>query len=78
MKQKGISPQKPLKRDFNGYIQTCEQKGLLKAGIRRLSDSARYFRNLVHLSAEKTKKHTMPKATAKGAVAAIFTIANDF
>jgi hypothetical protein len=28
LKQKGISPQKPLKDDFNGYIQTCEQEGL--------------------------------------------------
>jgi len=78
LKQKGISPQKPLKKDFNGYIQTCEQKGLLKAGISRLSDSARYFRNLVHLSNEETKRHAISKSTAKGAVASIFTIANDF
>lgn len=78
LKQKGISPQKPLKKDFNGYIQTCEQKGLLKAGISHLSDSARYFRNLVHLSKEETKRHAISKSTAKGAVASIFTIVNDF
>ena len=69
---------KPIKDNFNGYIQTCEQKGLLKAGISRLSDSARHFRNLVHLSKEETKRHTISKSTAKGAVASIFTIANDF
>jgi len=78
LKQKGISPQKPLKKDFNGYIQTCEQKGLLKAGISRLSDSARYFRNLVHLSNEETNRHAISKSIAKGAVASIFTISNDF
>ncbi len=68
----------PLSENFDGYIRTCEQKGLLKAGISRLSDSARHFRNLVHLSKEETKRHTVSKSTAKGAVASIFTIANDF
>ena len=78
LKQQGISPQKPLKEDFNGYVKTCEDKGLLKAGISRLSDSVRHFRNLVHLSKEETKRHTISKSTAKGAVASIFTIASDF
>jgi hypothetical protein len=68
----------PISKDFAGYIKTCEQKGLLKKGISRLSDSVRHFRNLVHLAEEKTKKHTISKATAKGAVSSIFTIANDF
>jgi hypothetical protein len=68
----------PIKEDFDGYIKTCEQNRLLKSGISRLSDSARHFRNLVHLSKEETKKHTISKSTAKGAVASIFTIANDF
>lgn len=69
---------KPIKGDFDGYIQTCEGEGLLKEGISRLSDSARHFRNLVHLSKEKTQKDTISKATAIGAVSSIFTIANDF
>jgi hypothetical protein len=43
-----------------------------------LSDSAREFRNFVHLSKESTKKHSITKAAAKGAVSSIFTIANDF
>ena len=68
----------PMKKDFDGYIQTCEQKALLKAGISRLSDSARHFRNLVHLSKEETKKDTISKSKAKGAISSIFTIANDF
>ena len=78
LKNKGISPQKPLKNDFNGYVKTCEKEGLLKAGIYHLSDSARYFRNLVHLSNEKTSRYAISQSTAKGAVASIFTIANDF
>jgi hypothetical protein len=69
---------KPIKDDFDGYIQTCQQKGLLEVGISRLSDSTRHFRNLVHLSKEKTKKDTTSKSKAKGAVASIFTITDDF
>ncbi len=68
----------PVSNNFDGYIRTCEQKKLLKSGISRLSDSVRYFRNLVHLSGEKTKKYTISKATAQSAVASIFIIANDF
>ncbi len=75
LKHKNITP---TNESFDGYIQTCEQKGLLKAGISRLSDSARHFRNLVHLSKEETKSHTISKSMAKGAVASIFTITNDF
>ena len=78
LEQKDISPQKPLKKDFNGYIQTCVQNRLLKDSVSHLSDSVRGFRNLVHLSAEETRKHTISKPTAKGAVSSIFTIANDF
>jgi len=44
---------KPNKDDFNGYIETCEQQGLLKDSISRVSHVVRQFRNLVHLSAEK-------------------------
>ena len=68
----------PSSNSFDDYIKTCEHNGLLKSGISRLSDSVRHFRNLVHLSAEKTKTHTISKATAKGAVSSIFTIVNDF
>jgi len=75
LEYKNISP---IADSFDGYIKTCEDKGLLKTGISRLSDSVRHFRNLVHLSKEETKRHTISKSTAKGAVASIFTIANDF
>jgi len=68
----------PASNIFDAYIKACDQHKLLKSGISRLSDSVRHFRNLVHLSKEETKKHTISKATAKGAVASIFTIANDF
>ena len=63
---------------FVDYIKACEDNDLLKRGVYRLSDSIRDFRNLVHLDNEKTKRHTVSKATAKGAVSSIFTIANDF
>jgi hypothetical protein len=75
LKHKNIKPQKKL---FFAYIEACENNGLLKRGVSRLTDSIRDFRNMVHLVNEETKRHTVSKATAKGAVASIFTIANDF
>ena len=69
---------KPISDKFIEYIAACEQNRLLKRGVSRLSDSIRDFRNLVHISREETKRHTISKATAKGAVSSIFTIANDF
>lgn len=69
---------KPKNKRFVDYITACEDNSLLKRGVYRLSDSIRDFRNLVHLENEKTKRHTVSKATAKGAVSSIFTIANDF
>jgi hypothetical protein len=72
---KGITPQA---KTFDSYIRTCEANGLLKSAIHRLTDSVRFFRNLVHLEKEDSPKATISKATAKGAVASIFTIVNDF
>jgi len=69
---------KSASKTFDSYIQTCEQNGLLKSGISRLTDSVRHFRNVVHLQKEENSKITISKATAKGAVTSIFTIANDF
>jgi len=69
---------KPKNNMFVDYIKACEDNGLLKRGVSRLSDSVRNFRNLVHLENEKARRDTVSKATAKGAVSSIFTIANDF
>jgi len=69
---------KPKCENFFSYIEACEDKGLLKRGVSRLTDSIRDFRNLVHLKKEETNRYTLSKPTAKGAVSSIFTIANDF
>jgi hypothetical protein len=74
LKHKNIAT---VSNTFNEYIKACEQNKLLQTGIGKLSDSAREFRNFVHLSKESTKKHSITKAAAKGAVSSIFTIAND-
>lgn len=68
----------PIKDTFDGYIRTCVDKKLLKSPVHQLTDSVRQFRNLVHLEVESSSKHTISKATAKGAVSSIFTIVNDF
>ena len=69
---------KPANKTFDSYIKTCENNGLLKSAISRLTDSVRHFRNIVHLRMEDSSRITISKATAKGAVASIFTLANDF
>ncbi len=69
---------RPVKDDFDGYIKTCENEKLLKSAIHKLSDSLRQFRNLVHLGKESSSRYTISMATAKGAIASIFTIVNDF
>ena len=65
-------------KTFNEYIKSCEDNGLIKIGISRLSDSVRHFRNLVHIAREDNKKYSISKSTAKGAIASIFTIINNF
>ena len=68
----------PKKNSFECYIDTCEENGLLKSVIHKLSDSIRYFRNLVHLEKETEEKHSISKSAAMWAVASIFMIVNDF
>lgn len=75
LKHKNI---KPANNNFDSYIKACEQNGLLKLAINRLTDSVRHFRNVVHLEKESSPRISISKATAKGAVASIFTVANDF
>ncbi|GAG10101.1 unnamed protein product, partial [marine sediment metagenome] len=68
----------PSNYTFDGYITTCKENSLLKSAIHSLTNSVRHFRNIVHLAKEESSKYTISKATAKGAVSSIFTIANDF
>jgi len=72
---KGVEP---TKNNLDSYIKTCEDIGLLKTAIHKLADSIRQFRNIVHLERESSSRYSISKATAKGAVSSIFTIANDF
>lgn len=69
---------KPENKKFYAYIKACEINGLLVKGISQLSDSARHFRNIVHLSNENKKSNSMEKTNAINAVSSIFIIANDF
>jgi hypothetical protein len=68
----------PAQNTLDSYIKTCDERGLLKGAIHKLADSVRQFRNIVHLEREISSRYTISKATAKGAVSSIFTIANDF
>lgn len=65
------------RNNFDGYIKACKDKGLLKDAISQLTNYVRYFRNFVHLEKE-TLRDTISKPIAKGAVASIFTVVNDF
>jgi hypothetical protein len=68
----------PSGNNLDSYVRVCEEKALLKGAINKLADSVRQFRNIVHLERESSAKYTISKATAKGAVSSVFTIANDF
>jgi hypothetical protein len=67
----------PERDNLDSYIRACEKNRLIKGPIHQLADSVRQFRNIVHLQREATSKHTISKATAKGAVSSVFTIANE-
>lgn len=68
---KGITTSK---NTFDNYIKECETSGFLEPGIHRLTDSVRYFRNIVHLAKENSRWDCVKESTAKGAVASVFTI----
>ena len=74
LERKNIAPGRD---DLNSYIEACFKEKLLKGATQRSADSVRQFRNIVHLKEESSPRHTISKATAKGAVASIFTIVND-
>ncbi|MDD5009462.1 MAG: hypothetical protein PHC68_13820 [Syntrophorhabdaceae bacterium] len=69
---------RPTRNNLDSYIKTCDENDLLKEAIHKLADSVRQFRNIVHLEKEASARHTISKTTAIGAIASIFTIANDF
>jgi hypothetical protein len=75
LNDKGVASER---NTLDSYIKACEDNGLLKSAIHRLADSVRQFRNIVHLERESSSRYSISKATAKGAVSSIFTIANDF
>ena len=64
-------------KTFYDYLKICENEGVLRNGISKLTDFVREFRNLVHISREKNKSDTINKAHAKNAIASIFSIIND-
>jgi hypothetical protein len=74
LKHKNVVPQND---NLESYIKACEKHNLIKGAIHKLADSVRQFRNIVHLERETSSKHTISKATAKGAVSSVFTIANE-
>lgn len=76
LKQKDIKPQG--RGTFEDIIKTCQSNSLFQNAITPLSESVRYFRNVVHLAREKTKKDAVSMSAAQGVVASIFTIVNDF
>jgi hypothetical protein len=67
----------PENNNLDSYIKACQKSGLIEGAIHKLADSVRQFRNIVHLEREISSKHSISKATAKGAVSSVFTIANE-
>lgn len=63
-------------KSFNQIIALCESKELIDIANIRLSDSIRYFRNLVHIDKEYNSSLIISNSMAVGAVSSIFTIVN--
>ena len=61
---KGIKAQNDK---FEAYIKKCEEMGLLRSAISRLSDSVRHFRNLGSYQKELTEDYMMSYAMAQAA-----------
>lgn len=68
---------KPENSNLDSYIKACEAKKLIKGAIPKLADSVRHFRNYVHLEKENSRKESISKSAAKGAVSSVFTIASE-
>ncbi len=65
-------------KTFENYIDDCEQHKLLRSGIAHLTHAVRNFRNFAHLAKENSRKRSISKSIATGAVSAVFTIVGNF
>lgn len=74
---KGFPP-KPREATFHLYIDACQEHGLIKRALVRVTGSVQDFRNLVHLKEETSKRHAISRSTAAGMIHAIFTLSHDF
>jgi hypothetical protein len=72
--EKGYSFQQ---NKFSEYVKICEENKLFRTGARRLTDSVRDFRNLVHLENEAKSKTNPSLPMASNVVSALFTIIDD-
>jgi hypothetical protein len=68
---------KPGGNTLDSYLKSCVEHHFIKVAVHNLADSVRHFRNLVHLEGEKSESDSISMATAKGAVASIFTISKE-
>ncbi len=60
--------------NFNDLIKKCSHKGLLSIPGNQLTESARYFRNTVHIHNEVKQNNRITKAIAHSAFSAIFVL----
>lgn len=60
--------------NFNELIKKCSHKGLLSTPRNQLTESARYFRNVVHINNEVKQNNKITKAIAHSAFSAIFIL----
>ncbi|MHB0997039.1 MAG: DUF4145 domain-containing protein, partial [Elusimicrobiales bacterium] len=65
-------------KTFENYIDDCEKHKLLRSGIAHLTHAVRNFRNFAHLAKENSRRRSISKSIATGAVSAVFTIVGNF
>lgn len=74
LESKQLNVSKPT---FYNYVKLCEDNGLFKAGINKLNDFVREYRNSVHLVCETNKTDSINQANAKNALASLFSVINE-
>ena len=68
----------PKENSFTSYINACKGHQLLINPLNSLSDSARHFRNFIHLEKESDHNNELTNYHAANTVASIFLIADGF
>ncbi|MBU1101961.1 MAG: hypothetical protein KKA84_16310 [Bacteroidetes bacterium] len=68
----------PKNNSFDHYLKICQDNKILEVSVNRLLDSARHFRNYIHIENEGSKKNKVSKPLANTVVSSLFVFVSGF